>query len=66
MNTKAVMAEIMETLESASDYFDNRSDVVDGSYGIPEPNKEMILLQEVEKAIKLLSTLQNNIMEKAA
>lgn len=66
MNEKTVMAEIMETLESASDYFDNRSDVVDGSYGIPEPNKEMILLQQCENAIKLLSALQNRILEKKA
>lgn len=66
MNEKTVMAEIMETLESASDYFDNRSDVVDGSYGIPEPNKEMSMLQQCERAIKLLSALQNRILEKKA
>ena len=60
------MAEIMETLESASDYFDNRSDVVDRSYGISEPNQEMTLLQQVENAIRLLSALQNHILEKAA
>jgi hypothetical protein len=61
MNEKSVIAEIMETLESASDYFDSRSDVVDGSYGIPEANKEMILLQQCEVAIKRLSALQKHI-----
>ena len=61
MNTKHAMAEIMETLETASDYFDNRADVVDGSHGIPEPNKEMSMLQQCERAIKLLSALQKHI-----
>jgi hypothetical protein len=64
MNIKHVISEISEALEAASDYFDARADVVDGSYGIPEANKEMSLLQQCEAAIKLLSALQSR-MEKA-
>lgn len=64
MNMKHAISEILEALEAASDYFDGRSDVVDGSYGISEPNKEMSLLQQCEDAIKLLSALQNRV-EKA-
>jgi hypothetical protein len=32
-------------------YFDNRADVRDGSHGVPEPNEEMSLLQEVREAL---------------
>jgi hypothetical protein len=38
---------IFSDLSEIEDYFDNRSDVVDGSYGIPEPNAEMKMLQLV-------------------
>ena len=61
MNIKYVISEISEALEAASDYFDKRSDVVDGSHGIPEPNTEMRLLQQCETAIKLLSMLQKRV-----
>ncbi|NGM56527.1 hypothetical protein G5C63_19670 [Stenotrophomonas pavanii] len=35
----------------AVEYFRNRSDVVDGDYGSPSPNEEMILLSEGEAAL---------------
>ena len=32
-------------------YFDERCDVIDGSYGEPAPNREMNLLTEVRNAL---------------
>jgi len=37
----ATMKEVMEVLGDLEEYFDNRSDVVDGDDGQPEPNAEM-------------------------
>lgn len=44
-------AETAEALEACEAYFDNRSDVADGDYGIPEPNEEMRLLTMVRDAL---------------
>ncbi len=38
-------------LEHCEGYFDNKADVKDGSYGAPEPNTEMSLLDEVRNAL---------------
>lgn len=38
-------------LQQCEDYFDQRADVVDGSYGTPEPNTEMQLLTEIKEAL---------------
>lgn len=38
-------------LEQCEDYFDNRADVVDGSYGVPAPNREMSILSEIRQAL---------------
>jgi hypothetical protein len=38
-------------LEQCAEYFRERSDVVDGDYGIPAPNEEMQLLTEIEEAL---------------
>jgi hypothetical protein len=35
-------------LDECADYFDNKSDVLDGDYGVPEPNKEMRLLSMIK------------------
>jgi hypothetical protein len=48
------MSIVLEALEMCRDYFDKRADSVDGDYGIPEPNKEMVLWATVENAIKEL------------
>lgn len=40
-----------DALRECEEYFDNRSDVVDGSYGVPEPNREMVLLSEIRAAL---------------
>lgn len=44
-------AKLRAALEQCEDYFDTRSDVVDGDYGVPEPNTEMRLLSEVREAL---------------
>lgn len=49
-------AETAETLTSCEAYFDNRSDVSDGDYGIPEPNEEMRLLAMVRDALETRQT----------
>lgn len=38
-------------LAQCEDYFDGRSDVVDGSYGVPAPNAEMQMLNEIRQAL---------------
>ncbi len=38
-------------LHHCEGYFDNRADVKDGSYGVPEPNTEMSLLSEIQEAM---------------
>ena len=52
--TQTQINTVIEALTEAEDYFDNRSDVVDGDYGIPEPNTEMRLLQIVHEALELM------------
>lgn len=44
-------AKLRAALEQCEDYFDNRADVKDGSYGVPEPNAEMSLLSEIREAL---------------
>jgi uncharacterized membrane protein len=43
--------ELEELLERCADVLDSYSDVIDGDYGIPEPNKAMALLSEIRKEI---------------
>ena len=42
---RAKVTLMSNALDECEDYFDNRSDVVDGSYGEPAPNTEMRLLR---------------------
>lgn len=46
----AVMAELIEALDEAEDYFENRADAEHGQDG-PLPNTEMILLVKVREAL---------------
>ncbi|MBX3583590.1 MAG: hypothetical protein KF810_17020 [Rhizobiaceae bacterium] len=48
---RKILTAQVEALEEAAEYFTNQSDVVDGSYGIPEPNKEMQLASAMREAI---------------
>ncbi len=43
----------LSVLYDLEDYLDDRSDVIDGDYGQPHPNREMTLLGEVRLAIRL-------------
>lgn len=43
--------EVIEALTQALEYFEDRSDVVDGSYGEPAPNREMSLAQLCRDAL---------------
>lgn len=43
--------EAILALSEVAEYFDQRADVVDGDYGIPEPNEEMRLGMIVSAAI---------------
>jgi hypothetical protein len=45
------LAEAREALDACEDYFDKRSDVSDGDYGMPEPNEEMTMLSMVRNAL---------------
>lgn len=47
----AAAPELLSALYLVEDYLDGCADVVDGDYGVPEPNKEMTLLREVREAI---------------
>lgn len=44
---------MVAALEEAAEYFNDRSDVVDGDYGQPAPNKEMRLLTEINAVLAL-------------
>lgn len=44
-------SEMLAALQQAESYFDNHADVVDGSYGNPEPNAAMTVLTEIRAAI---------------
>lgn len=46
-----IKGDLIETLTACEAYFDNRSDVQDGDYGIPEPNAEMRLLSDIRSSI---------------
>lgn len=46
MNDKTVAV-----LQEVAEFLEDQSDVVDGSYGVPHPNRAMNLLREVEECI---------------
>ncbi len=54
--TPNLKVDVIDLLEELSNYMDNKSDVVDGSYGVPEANKEMVLANQIEMMIKRLET----------
>jgi hypothetical protein len=47
----AAAPELLDALYECAEYLDNLSDVEDGDYGQPMPNKAMSLLTVVERAI---------------
>lgn len=44
-------ASLLWTLNEVAEFLEGQSDVRDGAYGEPEPNKAMSLLAHVEEAI---------------
>lgn len=46
-----VHGDVIEALTQALEYFEDHSDVVDGSYGEPSPNREMSLAQLCRDAL---------------
>jgi 3-methyladenine DNA glycosylase/8-oxoguanine DNA glycosylase len=46
-----VHGDVIEALTQALEYFEDREDVVDGSYGEPSPNREMSLAQLCRDAL---------------
>ena len=44
--------ELLAVLHEVEIYLSERSDVIDGDYGQPAPNAEMVLLAEVQSAIR--------------
>jgi hypothetical protein len=42
------IAKLTAVLTECQSYFENASDIVDGSYGEPAPNREMALLIEID------------------
>lgn len=51
---KVPREDIAEALAQACEYFENRSDVIDGDYGVPEPNTEMRLAQMCNDALAII------------
>jgi hypothetical protein len=50
---KHLVAVLVSALEEAREFIDGKIDVVDGSYGRPEPNKAMRLATEIDAALAL-------------
>ena len=47
-------AEIIDLLTDCEEYFDNMADVVDGDYGAPEPNPEMVMASRCDHLLTWL------------
>ena len=43
--------EMESVLTECAEYFDNRSDVIDGDDGVPRPNREMQMLQMIDEVL---------------
>jgi hypothetical protein len=41
------MGRPLEVLDELDEYLTGREDVIDGDYGVPDPNEEMVLLREL-------------------
>ncbi len=48
-------ATVLYALEEALEFIEGYVDVVDGDYGIPEPNRAMRLQQALQDAVDVLS-----------
>lgn len=55
---EAAIAEAIQALIDAGDYFSARADVNDGDYGVPSPNREMTLASQCDEALERLEALR--------
>ena len=56
----------MDLLGDAHDYFDDRSDIEDGDYGVPRPNTEMWLMNRCERVMDSLPAILAALTEAEA
>lgn len=56
----AAAPDMLAALYEVEIYLSERSDVIDGDYGQPAPNAEMVLLAEVQSAIRRATTVTAN------
>ncbi len=52
-----MLAELDQTLSDVAEYMANIADVVDGDYGEPAPNKEMVIAANVKTAAAFVSKI---------
>jgi len=52
------IADVEQALIDAADYFDNRADVNDGDYGVPEPNTAMRLVSQCNEAVNKIYAIR--------
>ena len=45
---------VLAVLEDVREFLNDQSDVVDGDYGVPAPNRAMTLLMDVDNAIRAM------------
>ena len=57
---EAAIAEAIQALIDAGDYFSARADVNDGDYGVPSPNREMTLASQCDEALERLEALRTH------
>lgn len=54
------LQDIYVLLDDLAKYMDKRSDVVDGSYGEPAPNQEMMFVNRIAGAMETLEEIIDN------
>lgn len=52
--TRTQIADVLWALSSAREYLDGEIDVVDGDYGVPEPNEAMWICKSLDEAHALM------------
>lgn len=53
--------DIEQALIDAQDYFHNRADVNDVDYGVPDPNREMVLDNQMSEALSQIDDLRQTL-----
>ncbi len=58
---KELLQDTYSLLLDLLEYMDDRSDVLDGDYGNPEPNQEMMFLTEITRVSEKLNKTINKL-----